>query len=109
MKRNPKKNDFTHILAKVYTTPCAGRHFNTAGRIEYVAKTICIINPFPSSMSATHAHKHANRRPHTQSLKHRIMRPIKKRAILPVWVTWISIEYDQCYIAKESNVSLSWF
>ena len=30
-----EKIDFTHILAKVYTSPFAGRHFNTAGRMEY--------------------------------------------------------------------------
>ena len=47
-EKKSEKLDFTHILAKVYTTPFAGRHFNTAGRIEYVAKTTCIINPFPS-------------------------------------------------------------
>ena len=29
----------------------------------------------------------------------------KNGAILPVWVTWISIKYDQCYNAKESGMS----
>ena len=38
-------------------------------------------------------------------IKQVIMRLIKKGAILPVWVTWISIKYDQCYIAKESGIS----
>ena len=37
-EKKSEKNVFTHILAKVYTTPFAGRHFNTAGRMEYVAK-----------------------------------------------------------------------
>ena len=29
------KIDFTHILAKVYTTPFAGNYFNTVGIMEY--------------------------------------------------------------------------
>ena len=45
-KEKSEKIDFTHILAKVYTTPFAGRHFNTAIRMEYIAKTLCIINLF---------------------------------------------------------------
>ena len=31
-------------------------------------KTICLINPFPTSMSATHACKHASRHLHTRAL-----------------------------------------
>ena len=39
-------------------------------------------------------------------IKYRIMRLIKKGGILPVRVTWVSIKYDQCYIAKESGMLL---
>ena len=103
-KKSGKKIDFTHILAKIYTTPFACRHFNTADRMIYIVKTIYIINPFPSSISATHARMHASSRPNI-GIKHGIMRRIKYGAILPVWVTWISIEYAQCYNAKESGMS----
>ena len=53
-EKKPEKFDFTHIVAKIYTTPFAGCHFNTVARIEYVTKTIFIINFFPSSMSTSH-------------------------------------------------------
>ena len=78
--KKSEKIDFTHILAKVYTTPFAGRHLNTVARMEYVTKTIFIINSF-SFKHVSHARMHTCKQtPEHTGIKHRIMRLIKNGA-----------------------------